>query len=118
MLPLVFGPETSTTAVPEVQTLRCSGVEPSEGLISAVSPTRETVTVVPPSMVRVIEPSGQGDEGVRVGGAGGEEAERDGRHRSDTGQPRTVGENAIHVIPRMRVRWTRGGWMVGWVSRC
>ena len=60
MLPVVFGPATSTMAVPLTQTLRCSGVAPIDPLTTADSPTRLTVTVVPPSMVRVIEPSGRG----------------------------------------------------------
>src|SRR5690606_35853320 len=51
---------TSTCALPDTQTLRCSGVDPMDGLISADSFTRRAVTFRPLGRGRLISPPGSG----------------------------------------------------------
>src|SRR6476661_4769551 len=53
-------PCSSTEALPETQTLRCSGVEPIDGEMFALSPVRFTVTTVPSARVCVMLPPGNG----------------------------------------------------------
>src|SRR5690606_33863395 len=61
MLPPIFSPpDSSTCALPDTQALRCTGVAPMDGLMSADSFTRRTVTTVPSDSVLVISPPGSG----------------------------------------------------------
>ncbi len=58
--PLAVPPSMETSIVPDAHTLRCSGVEPIDGLMFAELPVWRTVTTVPSSSVWVMFPSCNG----------------------------------------------------------